>query len=72
LGNEGRILLRLRIGPDGRVLAAEVVTSSGFPASDQAAVRTALREWRLARARQGDAAAAAIFSTWVRFDLTDR
>jgi protein TonB len=72
LGNEGRVLLRLSVGPDGRVLAAEVVTSSGFPALDQAAVRTALREWRLAPARQGDAAVAGTFSTWVRFDLTDR
>jgi protein TonB len=70
--HEGRVLLRLRIGPDGRVLAAEVVTSSGFPALDRAAVQTALREWRLMPARQGDATVEGTFSTWVRFDLTDR
>lgn len=72
LAHEGRVLLRLRIGADGRVLAAEIVTSSGFPALDQAAVRTALREWRLVPARRGDAAVEGVFSTWVRFDLTDR
>ena len=70
--HEGRVLLRLRVGPDGRVLAAEVVTSSGHPALDQAAVKTALRDWRLQPARQGITAIEGVFSTWVRFDLTDR
>ncbi len=72
LAHEGRVLLRLRVSPEGRVLAVDIVSSSGFPALDQAAVRTALREWRLMPARQGDTAVEGIFSTWVRFDLTDR
>lgn len=69
---QGRILLRLRIGPDGRVLAAEVLTSSGHPVLDQAAVQTALREWRFLPALRDDEPVEGIFSAWVRFDLTDR
>lgn len=71
-GWEGRVLLRLTVGIDGRVLAAEVLKGSGFPVLDQAAVSTALREWRLQPARRGTAAVEGDFSTWVRFSITDR
>jgi protein TonB len=71
-GNEGRVLIRLRIGRTGQVLAAEVVRSSGFPQLDRAALRTALREWRFLPARQGEAAIEGEFQTWVRFSLSDR
>lgn len=71
-GNEGRVLIRLRLGRDGRVLAATVVRSSGFPGLDRAAVQTALRDWQLLPARQGDVPVEGHFETWVRFSLTDR
>lgn len=71
-GNEGRVLIRLRVGRQGQVLAAEIVKSSGFPALDHAALQTALREWRFLPARQGEVAIAGEFQTWVRFSLTDR
>lgn len=69
---QGRVLLRLRIGLDGRVLAVEILESSGYPVLDEAAVQTALRDWRLLPATRGDVAVEGIFATWVRFDLTDR
>lgn len=71
-GWEGRVLLRLVVGVNGRVLAAEVARSSGYPALDEAAIRTAMRDWRLLPARRGSAAVEGVFSTWVRFSLTDR
>jgi protein TonB len=71
-GWEGRVLLRLTVGENGRVLAAELVRSSGHAVLDEAAIRAALRDWRLLPARRGTAAVEGIFSTWVRFSLADR
>lgn len=42
---EGTVVLRLVVGPDGRVVEISVSTSSGFPALDDAAL-TAVRRWR--------------------------
>lgn len=37
LGEEGRVVLALLVGPEGRVLSSKVDVSSGFPRLDQAA-----------------------------------
>jgi len=44
LGNEGTVLLRLTVGPDGRVVEAHVVRTSGFESLDRAA-----QAWRSRR-----------------------
>jgi TonB family protein len=69
---QGRVMLRLRVAVDGRVLAAEVVRSSGYERLDRAAVEAAVRMWRLQPAMRGGAAEEAWFSTWVTFSLIDR
>lgn len=43
----GVVVLELNVGADGRVIEARVQQSSGHPRLDAAAVREALRRWRL-------------------------
>ena len=50
-GGEGTSVLRVVIGPAGRVTQADVVTSSGFPALDQAAAE-AVEGWQFRAATQ--------------------
>ncbi len=46
LGEEGTTVLRMWILADGKVGKAEILTSSGFPRLDEAAVKKALRAWK--------------------------
>lgn len=69
-GEEGVVRLSLRIGPDGQVTAAEVETSSGFPALDRAAVEAA-RRWRFRPATRAGTPVAATLPTAVHFRLSD-
>ncbi|HHJ12666.1 MAG TPA: energy transducer TonB, partial [Chromatiales bacterium] len=50
-GMEGRVLLRVEVGSDGRVTAIRVQESSGFRLLDDAALTT-VRAWRFAPARR--------------------
>lgn len=52
-GVEGRVVLRLEVDRDGRPVAVRILTSSGDAALDNAAL-SALRDWRLSPAREGD------------------
>lgn len=45
LNEQGRVVLRVEMGEDGRVSSAEVKTPSGFPRLDAAAV-SAVKTWR--------------------------
>lgn len=45
LGEEGKVVLRVRIEPDGTASAAEIRTSSGYDRLDQTALETVLR-WK--------------------------
>lgn len=45
LGEQGRVLLQVRVGPDGSVLGVSVSRSSGYPRLDNAATR-AVAHWR--------------------------
>ena len=45
LGEQGKVVVRVRIEADGTASAAEVRTSSGFERLDQAALQTVLR-WK--------------------------
>lgn len=53
LGHEGAVLLSLTVRKNGRVGEVAAVSSSGFPALDEAALAVA-RKWRFAPARDAD------------------
>jgi protein TonB len=53
LGEEGKVVLRVRVNAQGQPLSVEVSKSSGFPRLDDAA-RLAVERWRFVPARQGN------------------
>lgn len=46
LGEAGTVVIRVVVGPDGRVLRASIARSSGFERLDAAALQRALAKWR--------------------------
>ncbi|WNW11835.1 energy transducer TonB [Pseudomonas sp. DTU_2021_1001937_2_SI_NGA_ILE_001] len=50
---EGRVVLRIKVLPNGRAGAVEVTKSSGKPVLDEAAVE-AVRNWKFIPAKRGD------------------
>lgn len=60
LGEEGKILLRVKVSAGGMALAVEVKQSSGFGRLD-AAAKSAVERWRFVPARRGDEA----IESWV-------
>jgi protein TonB len=56
MGEEGRVLLKVHVGADGRPLEVSIAQSSGFPRLDESARDTVLHNWRFVPARQGDQA----------------
>ena len=52
-GEEGKVLLKVRVSPQGDAQAVQVSRSSGFPRLDAAATDTVSR-WRFVPARRGD------------------
>ncbi len=69
LGHEGRVQLRLTISPQGQVVKAEVVTSSGWPELDQEAVNWVEAHWRYKPAIRGGVPVMATAMAAVKFDL---
>lgn len=67
-GEEGRVLLRVQVSPDGTATAVETETSSGHPRLD-AAARTAVQKWRFVPARLGSQAVAASVLVPIAFKL---
>jgi len=67
LGEQGRVVLRAHVQPDGRAATVEVRQSSGSPRLDAAALDT-VRRWRFAPARQGEQAVA----SWVLIPISFR
>lgn len=55
LGEEGKVLVRVRVGTNGLPLAVDLEKSSEFPRLDEAALDT-VRRWRFIPARQGESA----------------
>lgn len=55
LGEEGKVLLKVRVGSDGRPLAVDLEKSSDFERLDNAA-RQVVQHWRFVPARRGDEA----------------
>lgn len=67
LGEQGQVLLRVRVNAGGLPEQIEVQRSSGFARLDHAA-RLAVEQWRFVAARQGNEAVAA----WVLVPLSFR
>lgn len=63
-GEEGKVVLRVRVSPQGAPLAIEIKQSSGYPRLDEAA-RAAVEKWRFVPARQGSEAV----ESWVQVPL---
>jgi protein TonB len=68
LGEEGRVLLRVYVDPDGLPARVELRTSSGFPRLDDVALET-VRRWRFVPARQGENPVAAWVLVPIAFSL---
>lgn len=68
MGEEGKVMLRVHVEPDGRPSQVELRSSSGFPRLDDAALR-AVRGWRFVPARRGDEAVAAWVLVPINFTL---
>ena len=64
-GEQGRVVLRVLVTPNGAAEAVELRTSSGSARLDQAAIET-VKRWRFVAARQGDQNVAA----WVLVPIT--
>jgi len=55
IGEEGKVLLKVRVTPDGRAAAVDVEKSSNFERLDEAA-RQSVAHWRFVPAKRGDEA----------------
>lgn len=64
-GEEGKVLLRVRVGADGTAQEVEIKQSSAFPRLDSAA-REAVAKWRFVPAKRGDEA----IESWVTVPIT--
>lgn len=70
LGEEGKVVLRVHVGRDGRADEVHVHAASGSSRLDQAALE-AVRRWRFVPARQGEAAVAAWVLVPIAFTLKE-
>ena len=69
LGQEGVVLLIIRVSAAGSVTGVEVVESSGFRLLDRAAL-DAVRKWRFRPATENGFPVAGTFEHPIRFRLT--
>lgn len=60
LGEEGKVLLRVKVSPGGTALSVEIKQSCGFGRLDEAA-KAAVERWKFVPARRGDEA----IESWV-------
>lgn len=70
LGEEGRVVLRVRVLADGHAASVEVAESSGYSRLDATALET-VRDWRFIPARRGDTAIDSWLHVPVVFRLED-
>ena len=68
LKESGRVLLRVRVSPEGRSAQVELDKSSGYDRLDQAAI-AAVRLWRFVPAKQGEQAITAWVIVPINFQL---
>jgi protein TonB len=67
--HQGTVLLQMTVSPQGDVVAANVVTSSGFPELDQSAVNWVVAHWKYKPAIQNGVPVTSQIQAAVRFDL---
>lgn len=68
LGEEGTVVLRVKVSPGGTPLSVEIKRTSGFTRLDDAA-RRAVEQWRFVPARRGDEPVEAWVSVPIVFSL---
>ncbi len=68
MGEEGKVVLRVHVEPNGSPSQVEVKTTSGSPRLDQAA-QDAVRRWRFVPAKRGDEPVAAWVLVPIVFNL---
>lgn len=69
-GEQGRVLLRVRVGVNGVPLAVQVAQTSGYASLDRAAI-AAVKQWRFSPALKDGLAVAGIALIPVQFRLSD-
>ncbi|BCL76385.1 hypothetical protein JHS3_21210 [Jeongeupia sp. HS-3] len=70
-GEVGKVVLKVRVGRDGKPLAVEVQRSSGFGRLDEAARKTVAERWHFIAARRGDTPVEADVHVPIVFRLKD-
>jgi protein TonB len=68
LGEQGKVVLRVLIGTDGKAEQAQVLTSSGYERLDQTALATVLG-WRYVPGKRNGVAEAMWFNVPIQFVL---
>jgi len=68
LGQEGHVLVLVRVGTDGTALSVEIEESSGYPVLDEAAME-AVRDWTFEPAREDGRAVESLVHVPFRFRL---
>ena len=68
LGEQGKVVLKVLIGPDGAPQKVELVTSSGFERLDKSAMDAAMR-WRYVPGKRGGVAEAMWYQVPIQFTL---
>ncbi|MCX7893501.1 MAG: TonB family protein [Burkholderiales bacterium] len=68
LGEEGKVVVRVLVDPEGLPARVELRASSGFPRLDEVALET-VRKWKFVPAKQGDRAVAAWVLVPISFSL---
>lgn len=69
-GQEGRVVLRVRVNPNGQAEAVSIQESSGYHLLDEAALET-VRQWRFVPAHKANLTVAGLVDVPVSFRLTD-
>lgn len=70
LGQEGRVLLEVRVSAEGKVISLSIMQSSGFPRLDQSALN-AVRRWTFKPSMRGDTAVEGRAIVPIDFDLNN-
>ncbi len=70
-GQQGTVLLRIEVDPEGRPTSINLKQSAGYPLLDQAALK-AVRQWRFYPARVGPVAISSLVDVPIRFQLNQR
>jgi protein TonB len=68
LGEQGKVVVKVLIGEDGRAQKVELLTTSGFERLDKSAMEAAMR-WRYVPGKRGGVAEAMWYQVPIQFTL---